>query len=251
MNIKTALLGFALLTPASLYATDADAFAKCDAMEDAKKAAKCEKKAAKTLGKLRAKTTPMAPSALNSGLSSLDGDDANPFNMDDYYTPAYEPLKIDAVDQVLGGVSRINGALTMANYVGQLSKDGKTAEAKKLASALLPELVKMKKDIDGIKEGIDKIKADPAALAKDNPMAVPKIVGGAATALGQIPGMIADLPKAVAAIKPLAAGAAGAAVNAAADKAGDAMGGAAGAAGDAAGKAKDAADKAKDAASGE
>ena len=248
MNIKTALLGLSLLAPVSLYANDAAAFAACDGIEDAKKQAKCEKKEAKKLAKLRAKTSPMAPSALNSGLSSLDAEDANPFNMDDYYTPAYEPFKIDAVDQVLGGVSRINGALTMATYIGQLDKDGKSDEAKALATALLPELVKMKGDIDGIKEGIEKIKADPAALAKDNPMAVPKIAAGAATALGQIPGMVKDLPKAVSAIKPLAAGAAGAAVNAATEKVMDAAGEAAGAAAD---KAGDAVEKATEAASGE
>jgi hypothetical protein len=233
MNIKTALLGFALLAPVSLYATDAAAFAKCDAMDDEKKAAKCEKKETKRISKLRAKTTPLAPSSLNDGLSSLDAEDANPFNMDDYYTPAYEPLNIEAVDQVLGGVNRINGALTMANYIGQLNKDGKTDEAKALATALLPELVKMKDDIKGIKEGVEKIKADPSALVKENPMAAPKVVAGAGQALAQLPGMITDLPKAVSAIQPLAGGAAGAAVNAATDAA-------TGAAGDAADKAKDA-----------
>ncbi|MEC8422707.1 MAG: hypothetical protein VX000_02955, partial [Myxococcota bacterium] len=122
MNIKTALLGFALLAPASMYATDAAAFAKCDKMEDDKKKAKCEKKMTKTITKLRAKTTPMVPSSLNKGFASIDGEDANPFNTDDYYTPAYEPLQIEAVDQVLGGIARINGALTMATYIGQLNK---------------------------------------------------------------------------------------------------------------------------------
>jgi len=233
MNIKTALLGLSLLAPVSLYASDAAAFAACDGIEDAKKQAKCEKKEAKKLAKLRAKTTPMAPSALNAGLASIDGEDVNPFNMDDYYTPSYEAFKIDAVDQVLGGVARINGALTMATYIGQLDKDGKSDEAKALATALLPELMKMKDDIEGIKEGINKIKADAKGLAKDNPTAVPKIIAGAATAAGQIPGMLKDLPKAVSAIKPLAAGAAGAAVNAATEKVMDAAGEAAGAAGEA------------------
>ena len=183
MNIKTALLGFALLAPVSLYATDAAAFAKCDAMEDAKKQAKCEKKESKRIAKLRAKTTPLAPSAVNAGLASLDAEDANPFNMDDYYVPAYEPLNIENVDKVLGGVNRIDAALTMANYIGQLNKDGKTDEAKTLATALLPELVKMKDDIKGIKEGIEAIKADPASVVKDNPMAAPKVVSGATSAL--------------------------------------------------------------------
>ena len=233
MNIKTALLGFALLAPVSLYATDAAAFAKCDAMEDDKSKGKCEKKETKRIGKLRAKTTPLAPSTLNDGLSGLDGEDANPFNMDDYYTPAYVPLEIAAVDSVLGGVNRINGALTMATYIGKLNKDGKTDEAKTLATALLPELVKMKDDIKSIKEGVEKIKADPKSLVTENPMALPKVLSGTATALGQLPGMISDLPKAVSAIKPLAGGAAGAAVNAATEKA-------TGAAGDAADKAKDA-----------
>jgi hypothetical protein len=233
MNIKTALLGFALLAPVSMYATDAAAFAKCDAMEDAKKQGKCEKKETKRVSKLRAKTTPMAPSALNAGLSSLDAEAANPFNMDDYYTAAYEPMGIENVDKVLGGVSKIDAALKMANYIGTLHKDGKKDEAKTLASALLPELVKLKDEVKGIKEGIEGIKADPDSLAKDDKMKGLAIAKGAVAAAAQLPSLISDLPKAVSAIKPLAGGAAGAAVNAAKDKAGDA-------AGDAAGKAKDA-----------
>ncbi len=226
MNVKTILLGLALLVPASTFSADALAFAKCDSMEDEKSKAKCEKKETKRVSKLRAKTTPYVPSALNADLSSLDDEAANPFNMDDYYTPSYEPLGIEAVDQVLGGVSRIDAALTMANYVGALNKEGKTDEAKTLASALLPELIKMKDDIQAIKEGVEKIKADPTSLVKDNPMLAPKVVGGAASALGALPGMITDLPKAVSAVQPLAGGAAGAAVKAGMDKADDATGGA-------------------------
>jgi len=226
MNVKTVLLGLALLVPASTFSADALAFAKCDSMEDAKAQAKCEKKETKRVSKLRSKTTPYVPSALNADLSSLDGEEANPFNMDDYYTPSYEPLGIEAVDQVLGGVSRIDAALTMANYVGALNKEGKTDEAKTLASALLPELIKMKDDIQAIKEGVEKIKADPASLVKDNPMLAPKVVGGAASALGALPGMISDLPKAVSAVQPLAGGAAGAAMDAGMDKVKDATGGA-------------------------
>jgi hypothetical protein len=224
MNIKSAILGLALMAPVSFYSADASAFAKCDNMDAGKKQDKCNAKEAKKVTKLRAKTTALKPSAINAGLSGLDGDDVNPLNTDELYTPAYEPFNIEAVDQVLGGVNRIDAALTMAGYIGELNKAGKTDEAKKLATALLPELVKMKDDIKGIKEDIDKIKADPASLAKENPMAVPKIVGGATQALAAIPGMISGLPKAVSAIKPLAGGAAGAAVNAAVDKAGDAAG---------------------------
>lgn len=250
MNIKTALLGLSLLAPASLYATDAAAFAKCDAMEDAKKQGKCVKKETKRVAKLRAKTTPMAPSALNAGLSSLDAEAANPFNMDDYYTASYEPMGIANVDKVLGGVSKIDAALTMANYIGALHKDGKKDEAKTLATALLPELVKLKGEVESIKEGIDGIKADPAALAKDDPMKVPAIVKGAGAAAAALPGLITNLPKAVSAIKPLAGGAAGAAVNMAKDKAGAAAGDAAAKAKDAAGAAGEAAAEVKDAADG-
>lgn len=226
MNVKTALLGLALLVPASAYSVDAHAYAKCDSLEDDKKKAKCEKKEAKRITKLRAKTTPFAPSALSDKFTDLDGEDANPFNSDDYYTASYEPLGIEAVDQVLGGVANIEAALTMATYVGALEKEGKSDEAKKLASALLPELVKMKDEINNIKEGVEKIKADPASLVKDNPMLAPKVVGGATQALGKLPGIVTDLPKAVSAVKPLAGGAAGAAVEAGMDKANGAAGGA-------------------------
>lgn len=226
MNVKTVLLGFALLVPASTFSAEAFAYAKCDSLDDEKSKAKCEKKEAKRISKLRAKTTPYVPSTLTADLSNLDGEDANPFNMDDYYTPSYEPLGIEAVDQVLGGVNRIDAALTMANYVGALNKEGKTDEAKALASALLPELIKMKDDIQAIKEGVEKIKADPASLVKDNPMLAPKVVGGAASALGALPGLITNLPKALSAVQPLAGGAAGAAIDAGMDKANDATGGA-------------------------
>ena len=127
---------------------------------------------------------------------------------------------------MLGGVANIEAALTMATYVGALEKEGKSDEAKKLASALLPELVKMKDEINNIKEGVEKIKADPASLVKDNPMLAPKVVGGATQALGKLPGIVTDLPKAVSAVKPLAGGAAGAAVEAGMDKANGAAGGA-------------------------
>jgi hypothetical protein len=224
MNAKTILMGLALLIPASTYSVDAMAYAKCDKMDDDKKKAKCEKKEGKRISKLRAKTTPFVPSSLTDKFSSLDAEDANPFNTDNYYTPSYEPLGVEAADMVFGGVSRIEAALTMATYVGALSKEGKTDEAKALATDLLPELVKLKDEIQNIKTGVEKIKADPAALAKDNPMLVPKIVGGAGAALAKLPGIISDLPKALSAVKPLAAGAAGAAAGAAMDKVGDAAG---------------------------
>jgi hypothetical protein len=227
MNVKTALLGFALLAPAALYTTDAAAFAKCDSIDNDKKKAKCEKKEGKRISKLRSKTTPYVPSALNDGLSKLDGEDANPFNMDDYYTPSYEPMGIENVDKVLGGVSKIDAALTMANYIGQLHKDGKQDEAKELASELLPVLIKLKDEVQAIKEGIDGIKADPASLAKDDPMKVPAIVKGAGAAAAQLPSLITELPKAVSAVTPLAKGAAAAGVNMATDAAKDAAGGAA------------------------
>jgi hypothetical protein len=227
MNVKTALLGFALLAPAALYATDASAYAKCDGKEG-KDLEKCEKKESKRISKLRSKTTAFVPSSLNSGLADLDAEDANPFNMDDYYTPAYEPLGVEAADKVLGSVNTIDAALTMASYVGKLNKEGKTEEATKLASALLPELLKLKDEVKSIKEGIEQIKADPASLVKDNPMLAPKLVGATASALGQLPGMITELPKAVSAVKPLAKGAAAAGVNAATDAAKGAAGDAAG-----------------------
>ncbi len=227
MNSKTILLGLSLLVSATAFSTDAAAYAACDGIEDAKKKEKCEAKEAKNIAKLRSKTTPLKPSTISDKFSALDDDAANPFNMDDYYTGVAEPSGIAALDSLVASVNQVQGAVTMATYIGRLDKDGKSDEAKTLATALLPELIKLKDEIENIKAKVNEIKSNPAALVKDDPKAalkIPGIIGPIATSL---PGTIADLPKAIGAVQPLAKGAAGAAVetgvDAAKGAAGDAM----------------------------
>ena len=247
MNTKTALLGLALLVPTTtLYSADAAAFAKCDKMEDDKKKAKCEKSETKRIAKLRKKTTPFKPSAISDSFAALDGDDANPFNTDDYYLGISE-TGIKPLDELVASVVRIQGAVALATYVGALDKDGKSDEAKALATDLLPELLKMKDEVEAIKEKVNEIKADPTSLVKDNPAAALKVPGALGPVATQLPKTIGQLPKAIAALKPLAGGAMGAAVKAAAAKAGEAAGGAMGKAADLQEAAQGAAEAAGDA----
>lgn len=218
MNVKTALLGFALLLPVATFSADALAFEKCDAMDDEKAKAKCEKKETKRVAKLRKKTTPLKPSAISDKFASLDADDKNPFNMDDYYLGTSE-TGIKPLDELVASVNRIQGAVAMAGYVGKLNKDGDKDTAKALASDLLPVLKDMKTEVDAIKAKVNEIKADPASLVKDNPAAALKIPGAIGPVATQLPQTIAALPKAISAIGPIAAGAAGAAAEGAMDAA--------------------------------
>lgn len=223
MNMKLAVAGLVFLFSASAISTDAHAYVKCDAEEDEAKKAKCEGKEAKRIAKLRSKTTPFKPSALSAAYAGMDADDKNIFNMDDWYVPTYE-TGVKDVDTLLGSVSRIDAALTMAAYIGKLNKDGKADEAKALAKDLLPELKKMKDDVKAITDSINKIKADPKSVVASNPAALPKVLGALGTATTTLPALVAEIPKALGAIGPIAGGAAGAAVEGAVDKAKDAAG---------------------------
>lgn len=223
MNLKTALLGFALLVPATTFSADALAFAKCDKMEDEKKKAKCEKGETKRITKLRAKTTPLKPSAISPAFADLDGDDANPFNMDDFYLGT-KTTGIAAVDEITAGANRIMGAVAMAAYIGSMEDK---AAATKLAAGLLPVLAKLPDEGKAIVEKAKAAVADPTSLVKDNPAAALKIPGALGPVVGQLPGTLGDIPEALKSVKALAGGAAGAAMGAAMDKAKEATAGAA------------------------
>lgn len=223
MTLKSSLFALALLFPATAFAEDAPApdFVKCADKPDGERE-KCNAKAAKAVGKARAASTLYKPSMLSDKFAGLDEDAKNPFNQDSFYVGVIETGSKD-VDAMLASVAKIDGAITMASYIGYLSKTGKSDEAKALASDLIPVLTKLGDDVKAIKESIDKIKANPAAVAS-SPAAVPKIVKALGPALVTVGGAAAELPKALGAIKPIAAGAAGAAVEAAGDKAKDAVG---------------------------
>ena len=221
MNVKSALLGFALLLPASAFAQDAD-FVKCAGEEDEKTKTKCNAKEAKRVAKARTASTLYKPSMLSEKFAALDDDAKNPFNQDSFYVGVIATGSKD-VDAVLASVAKIDGAITMASYIGYLNKSGKADEAKALAGDLIPVLTKLKDEVKTIKESIDKIKANPAAVAA-NPMDVPKIAKAIVPALATVVGATAELPKALGAVKPLAGGAAGAAVDMAKDKAADKAG---------------------------
>ena len=211
MNIRNLLLAAILAAPTLAISFDAHAFAKCDDIEDAKKKSKCEKNETKRIGKLRKSTEAFMPSALHKDFAFMDKD-GNPFDMDDYYVGKRADIGIESVDAITNSVTRIEAALTMATYVSALAKEGKNDDAKKVATALLPELKKMPDDVKAIMENVEKLKADPASLVS-NPMDVPKVLKNLGGAASSLPALAERIPKAVAAVGPLASGAAGAAVN--------------------------------------
>jgi len=223
MNLKSSLFALALLFPATAFAEDAPApdFVECADKPEGEKA-KCNAKAAKAVGKARAASTLYKPSALSDKFAGLDEDAKNPFNLDSFYVGVTETGSKD-VDAVLASVAKIDGAIAMAYYIGYLSKTGKSDDAKALATDLIPVLTKLGDDVKAIKESIDKIQANPTAVAS-SPAAVPKIVKALGPAAVTVGGAAAELPKALGAIQPIAAGAAGAAVEAAGDTAKDAVG---------------------------
>jgi hypothetical protein len=203
------------------FASNAFAFEKCDAETDAKKKEKCEATEAKQVAKLRKSTTPFKPSALDAKFAALDGDDKNPFNQDDYYVGNIETGS-KSFDELAGSVARINAALTMARYADSLAKAGKNDEAKAIAADLIPVLAKLKDDVKAIKESIDKVKADPAAIVKDNPMALPKVAKALPGLLTTVVDAATGIPAAIKSVDTLAKGAGAAAVEMATDKAKDA-----------------------------
>ncbi len=224
MNLKSVFFGLALLVPASSFAQDEAAapdFVKCADKEGDDKD-KCNAKAAKNVAKARKASTLYKPSMLSDKFAGLDADDKNPFNIDSFYVGVIETGSKD-VDAVLASVAKIDAAITMTSYVGYLSKSGKSDEAKALATDLIPVLTKLGEDVKAITESINKIKADPKSVANP-PTALPKIVKALPPALATVGGAVAELPKALGAVKPIASGAAGAAVEAAGDKAKDAAG---------------------------
>lgn len=221
MTAKYAILSLGLLFSSTAFAEDAKAdFVKCEGETDEKAKTKCNDKEAKRVSKARAASTLYKPSQLSDKFAGLDEDAKNPFNQDSFYVGIIATGSKD-VDAVLTSVAKIDGAITMASYIGYLNKTGKGDEAKALATDLIPVLTKLGDEVKTIKESIDKIKANPAAVAA-NPMDVPKIVKAIVPALATVVGAATELPKALGAVKPIAAGAAGAAVEAAKDKATDA-----------------------------
>ena len=205
------------------FASNAFAFEKCDAEQDEKKKAKCEATEAKQLEKLRKSTTPFKPSILDAKFAALDGDDKNPFNMDDYYVGTIETGS-KTFDELAASVVRINAALTMARYADSLAKQGKNDEAKAVAADLIPVLTKLKDDVKAIKESIDKVKANPAAIATDNPLAVPKIAKALPGLLTTVVDAATSIPAAIKSVDTLAKGAGAAAKDMATEKAKDAAG---------------------------
>jgi hypothetical protein len=219
MTVKSALLGLALLFPASAFAEDAVDFVKCAGEEDEKKKSKCNATEAKRVAKARTSSTLYKPSMLSEKFAGLDEDAKNPFNQDSFYVGVIATGSKD-VDAVLTSVAKIDGAITMASYIGHLNKTGKADEAKALATDLIPVLTKLGEELDAVTQSLQKIISDPKALGPD----ALKILPVVKPALATVVGAAVELPKALGAIKPLAGGAAGAAVDAAKDKAADKAG---------------------------
>lgn len=222
MTVKYALLGLGLFFSSAAFAEEAKAdFVKCEKETDEKKKEKCNATEAKRVAKARTNSTLFKPSMLSDKFAGLDEDAKNPFNQDSFYVGTIATGSKD-VDAVLASVAKIDGAITMASYIGYLNKTGKGDEAKALATDLIPVLTKLGEEIKTIQESINKIKANPAAVAA-NPMDVPKIAKAIVPALATVVGAVTELPKAAGALKPIASGAGAAAVDAAKDKAADAV----------------------------
>lgn len=223
MTVKYALLGLGLFFSSAAFAEDAPKpdFVKCEKETDEKKKEKCNATEAKRVAKARGNSTLFKPSMLSDKFAGLDDDAKNPFNQDSFYVGTIATGSKD-VDAVLTSVAKIDGAITMASYIGYLNKTGKGDEAKALATDLIPVLTKLGEEIKTIQESINKIKANPAAVAA-NPMDVPKIAKAIVPALATVVGAVTELPKAAGALKPIASGAGAAAMDAAKDKAADAV----------------------------
>jgi hypothetical protein len=218
MTVKYALLGLGLFFSSAAFAEDAKPdFVKCEGETDEKKKDKCNATEAKRVAKARSKSTLLKPSMLSEKFAALDDDAQNPFNQNSFYVGTIATGNKDA-DAILASVAKIDGAITMASYIGYLNKTGKGDEAKALATDLIPVLTKLGEEVKSIQESINKIKADPKALGAD----ALKVVPALAPALATVVGAVTELPKAATALKPIAAGAGAAAVEAAKDKAGDA-----------------------------
>jgi hypothetical protein len=222
MTVKYALLGLGLFFSSAAFAEDAKPdFVKCEGETDEKKKEKCNATEAKRVAKARGNSTLFKPSMLSEKFAGLDEDAKNPFNQDSFYVGTIATGSKD-VDAVLASVAKIDGAITMASYIGYLNKTGKGDEAKALATDLIPVLKKQIDEVKAIKESIEKIKANPAAVVS-NPMDAPKILKAIVPALATAVGAVAELPKAAGALGPIASGAGAAAVEAAKDKAADAV----------------------------
>jgi hypothetical protein len=220
-----AIIAFAVALPMS---NTAEAYIKCDKMEDAKKQKKCEKNMAKSLDKQRKNTTAYAPSNLGTAFADLDGDN-NPFNSDDFYL-GEQTTGIKKVDAFTGKVNKVAATVRMAKYIGHLNKTDAAAAAK-LGGALLPELIALKDEAPKLVEEAQKLVGEAATLV-DNPMDAPKAIKALGGAAGAIAKAVGDIPGAISALKPIAGGAAAGAVSGAMDKAAGAVKQASDAAGD-------------------
>jgi hypothetical protein len=216
MSKYLAILGLVLALPMS---NPAHAFIKCDKMDDKAKK-KCEKSAQKALDKQRKNTDPYQPSVLGSEFASLDAEDKNPFNSDDFYLGT-KSTGITAVDEFTAEVNLAAATVRMARYVGHLQKSD-AAAASSLGGTLLPKLIALKDALPKIQEKGLGLAKDPKALVS-SPMEIPKAIAAVAGTVPTLAKMIGDLPGAIIAVKSIAGGAAGAAVEGAIDKATDAV----------------------------
>jgi hypothetical protein len=222
MNKFIAICAFALALP---MATPAHASIKCDKVASKKKK-KCEKKFAKSIGKMRKGSTALKPSEIGGALAYLNAN--NPLDTDDFYV-GVKKIGIKEVDALSTQVAKVAATVKLAKYIKHLNQNDKAA-AKKLAAGLLPHLIALKDEAPKVIEMANELGAKAQDIVK-SPMDIPKVIGAVAKSVATTTKAIGDLPGALAAIGPIAGASAGAAMNAA-------KGAASGAAGDAMDKAK-------------
>ena len=161
---------FVILFASSLvFMQTADA-KSCNKVENPAEKQACEDAAqAKAIAKLRKRTTPFMPSQLGKGLASLDQN--NPLDRDQWYVGVRKDVGIPEIDKLAKATTRLEAAVTLANFTVNLSENGKTERARGLAKTLLPIVTKAPGEAKTITLAIKDL--DVMAIAKGTPLLIP------------------------------------------------------------------------------
>lgn len=199
-------LGAWLLAMPGAWA-DAGAEDLCTGLEG-KKLERCEEQRRERLAKMRERTTPFPPSLIHADLSDLDA--SNPFDQDRFYLGTVS-TGIAEFDAVINEVVRVQAAVKMARYLGELYDAGEAEKAERYAAPTLEALIALKDTKENIMARIQALQGvDPKTLLSPEALKNPAELlqaGQAVAQLGrvaaQVPGIFADIPGAIQSLKPL------------------------------------------------
>lgn len=159
----------------------------------------CERKKSQ---RARKHTTPFLPSALAPGFKRLDAQ--NPLESDDWYVGLPKRTGVDSVDQIARSVTRLEAAITLARYTGDLHTNGHTRRSTRLAKELLPVLRDLSSDVSSLSNAVTEIAADPLKLVTDRPLAVVSVTRVTVGLGRKMPRLVRELPKVTTALAPIA-----------------------------------------------